>query len=161
MEKWKSVKKLWIPFRPSSVSLCAAAAAFYLLLSILPASLLISRIIRVFPLDPTAITNTLEKWVPGQFTVLTNWIFSTHTQPMPALLSVSAVTILWSASKGVQALMDGINTVLAVKNKKGYLSRRLLAMAYFFLLVPLLLLFPVLTVIETVLRLRLLIGATT
>ena len=161
MLKWRSVKKLWEPFQPASVSVCAAAASFYLLLSILPASLLLSRIIQFFPMDPTTITQTLEKWIPGLFAGITHYLFSSSTLSPPALLSISAVTILWSASKGVQALMDGINTVLAIRSSRGYLYRRFLAMAYFLLLVPLLLLFPVLTIIETVFRLRLLIGVTT
>ena len=145
MLKWRSVKKLWEPFQPASVSVCAAAASFYLLLSILPASLLLSRIIQFFPMDPTTITQTLEKWIPGLFTGITHYLFSSSTLSPPALLSISAVTILWSASKGVQALMDGINTVLAIRSSRGYLYRRFLAMAYFLLLVPLRLLIGVTT----------------
>lgn len=143
MEKWKQLQLLWQPFRPKSVSICASAAGFYLLLSLLPALILLSSLLRVVPVDPMQILHVILQGVPSTFHNIFFQIAAVHTSPTFAAVSASAFTLLWSASKGVQALMDGINAVLNNPHQHGFLKRRLIAMGYFLLILPVLLCYPV------------------
>ena len=64
-----------------------------------------------------------------------------------AIISISAVTALWSASRGVYSIVSGLNSVYDVQETRSYIKTRLLALFYTFsfliilvalLLVPLL-----------------------
>ena len=42
-------------------------------------------------------------------------------------ISIAIITALWSASKGLQAITDGLNAAMEVENKNGFLRKRLQA----------------------------------
>ena len=49
-----------------------------------------------------------------------------------AIISISAVTALWSASRGVYSIVSGLNSVYDVKETRSYIKTRLLALFYTF-----------------------------
>ena len=66
-----------------------------------------------------------------------------------AVLSVSALVALWSSGKGMQALINGLNTIYHVKETRNWLVNRIYSMLYMFLFVIALIISLLLLVMET------------
>lgn len=135
MNRLHTLSGLWRPFTRHHTTLYAAGASFYTLLSVFPALLFLLTLLSSLPLVLAGATSLLEALVPDSFLPLLDHIAETVSgSASPALLSLSAITTLWSASKGVMALMDGLNAVLDVDDRRGFLRRRGMAILYFLLL---------------------------
>jgi membrane protein len=65
------------------------------------------------------------------------------------LLSISAITAIWSASRGILGLKEGLNAVYGVKERRSYLVTRGISMFYTVLFVAMLVLTLVLNVFGT------------
>ncbi len=111
------------------VTVYAAQASFFVITSSVPfISLLIALAGLFLPEDSTVIyrlTNAsdLTKFdYGGVFSTIVNEI---QKAPSVSLLSFSAVTTLWSASKGISAVRSGIETVYSANAESGFVTHRL------------------------------------
>ena len=59
-------------------------------------------------------------------------IITTYAHTSGAMVSVSAVSVLWSASRGIYGLLMGLNTIYGVREDRGYVYTRLISVAYTF-----------------------------
>ena len=57
-----------------------------------------------------------------------------------ALVGVSAVTALWSASRGIYGMLTGLNAVYGVSENRGYIYTRSISVVYTFVFILILLL---------------------
>ena len=135
MRRWESLRQLWAPFTGSPISLYAAGASFYLILSALPASAFLLALLPYLPVSQATWTHILEQTFPAPFLpIVFALLQAAAARRSAAILSLSALTALWSASKGILALMDGLNAAMSMEQKKLYILRRFTAIAYFLLL---------------------------
>lgn len=144
MRRWHNLKQLWLPFTSSEASVYASSACFYILLSLLPAAMLLSALIPALHISPTILEPALEQLIPPQFFPIIGDILaeSDHT----IFASASAIVLLWSASKGILAITDGLCTLTDTHRPRRFLRRRLGAMLSFLVLCALLILVLVLYV---------------
>ncbi len=107
------------------ITIYAAQASFFVIISAVPfLSLLISIIGIVAPAEVPDFFGNLP--VSDSFADILNTILTElKTAPNVSLLSVSAVTTLWSASKGITAIRGGIEKVYHAKRGKNIVSRRI------------------------------------
>lgn len=110
----------------AQVGVYAANAAFFILLSIFPAMMLLIGLLQYTPLTPTDLQIALSGFFPEALSPLLDYM----TQELFAmnsvgLLSVSAVVAVWSSSRGVYSLIRGINKVYCVEETRTYLVLRL------------------------------------
>lgn len=106
------------------ISVYAAQASFFVIISVVPfCSLLISIISLFIPSDVFHLVDATQ--LPAG---ITNMIGSTlddlRNAPNVSLLSISAVITLWTASKGTSAILSGISTVYHAPPAKNYLHHR-------------------------------------
>lgn len=135
MESWKSLRRIWTPFTSGSIPLFAAGASFYILLSLLPATVFLLALLPYLPVTSDAWNRILQEIIPAPFLPLAFFLLQTAAaQRSPAVLSLSALTTLWSASRGILALSDGLNAVLELQPTRQYVVRRLRFTFYFLLL---------------------------
>ena len=78
-------------------------------------------------------------------------ILSTYRNTSGAVISLSAITGLWSASRGVYGLLTGLNAIYGVQENRGYLYTRSISVFYTFLFLLMLLATLVLNVFGTTL----------
>ena len=114
-----------------NIPIYAANAAFFLLLSLFPALLLLMSALRPLHLEQAAQTLLLEQLIPQVLQPLIYYI----TEDLAGMhtggaISVSAVLTLWSASRGVYGLLKGLNRVYHVREHRSYLRMRLIALLY-------------------------------
>ena len=140
---WRRVSRLRIPIH-------AANTGYFLILSLFPALVLLLSILRYTALDVHSLLTFLEGFIPEALLPEAELlIVNTYRNTNKTLLGISAVTALWSASRGVYGLLTGLNAVYQVPENRGYWHTRLLSMLYTFLFLLVLLLTLVLHVFGT------------
>ncbi len=135
LKRLETLSEIWRPFTVGGISLYAAGACFYILMSIFPALLFLLALLPWFPGALGAAMDFLHAVIPNSFVSLIDYIYrSISTGSSLTLLSVSALTTLWSASKGILAMMDGLNAVIGQPDRRLFLWRRAWSVVYFLLL---------------------------
>ena len=114
----------------------AANAGYFMVLSVFPALVLILSILRYTSLDARDLLDLLAGFLPGALLpAAERLLISTYAHTSTAVVSVSAVSALWSASRGIYGLLMGLNSIYGVKESRGYLYTRLMSVFYTFLFV--------------------------
>lgn len=113
------------------ISVYAGNAAFFLLLSVLPLAILLLTLLQYLPVSWTDLTALLAPLIPEALLPLLEGLTAGLTpNRSAALISVSALATLWSASKGMLSLVYGLNAVEEVTETRTWIRRRLLCAAY-------------------------------
>ena len=129
----EELKKLVRYLSERKVPLYAANASFFLILSVFPLLVLLLALIRYTGLQVETFTDLIAGVVPGTLMPTVNrMILSAYVNSTGAVLSVSAVAALWSASRGMYSFVTGLNAIYDVKESRGYLRTRLISMGYTF-----------------------------
>ena len=135
MRKWHRFHALSQTFQIRTVSVYASSAEFYIIFSFLPSITLLGAILVTFQIEPQSLEQLIRPWLPQQFhAAVSSLIFSLYHASSLSILSLSAITLLWSASKGIGSLLDGMNTILNV-NTHGYFKRRIRAVFCYLLFI--------------------------
>lgn len=121
----------------------AAQLAFFFLLAVFPFVLLLATLLPYFS-QPEAlekIMSWIQPVVPAQVWDLVRGNLHTMlTYKRQGLLSLSVLALLWSASSGFLAIMQGLNIAYRVRETRPFWKSRLMAMALTVLLGQLVLL---------------------
>lgn len=119
----------------------AATASFFLILSFFPALVLVLSLLRYTGLQAQVLTELIEGFVPNALMgYVRRLVFNTYENSSGAILSLSAVTALWSASRGVYGILTGFNAIYEVPENRGYLWTRGVSLVYTVLFIAVLLL---------------------
>ena len=118
----------------------SAHTGYFMVLSAFPSLLLALSLLSRTSLPVEQLLEVLEAVLPeALMTGAEKLVRSAWNHPSGLVLGLSAVTALWSASRGVHALLAGMNAVYGVTETRGYFRKRILSMVYtlaFFLLLP-------------------------
>ena len=132
------------------IPILASSACYFLALAVFPALVLLISLIRYTPLEITTIFAVLEGIVPDALMPYAEkLIMSTYNNASGALVSVSAITALWSASRGIHGLLSGLNVIYDVVEDRNFFLTRIISMGYTFAFIIVLLLTLVLHVFGT------------
>ena len=111
----ETVRKMHIPQR-------AAYAAYFIVLSVFPALLLILSSLRYTGLSVEDLMEFLGGVLPRALMEgAEELVYSTYRNASGAMAGLSAVTALWSSSRGVYGLLTGLNAVYGVSENRGYI----------------------------------------
>ena len=101
-----------------NVPLYAANAGFFIVLAVFPALVLILGLLRYTHLEVGALVGLLEGIIPAALMdTAEDLVISTYENSNGALVGISALTALWSASRGVHGLLTGLNAIYGVFGK--------------------------------------------
>jgi membrane protein len=110
---------------------CAAQAAFFILISMIPLVSLVLAITTYLPFSQQDVLDILMKVIPSEFSTYVQQIIQDlYTGSGSMVISISVVAMLWSASKGVAALMDGLNGMYQLRRKYTPVISRIVAFFY-------------------------------
>lgn len=122
------------------VPLYASHAGFFLVLAVFPILVLLLCLVRYTGLQVETLTGLLEGVIPAALLpAVKKLILNTYQNTSGVILSLSALTALWSASRGIHGLRTGLNAIYDVQENRGYLRTRLLSILYTFALLLVLL----------------------
>ena len=130
----------------------ASHASFFVVLAVFPTLVLLMSLLRYTGLGAQYVTELLEGILPqALLPSAERLILNTYRSTTGTVVSISAVTALWSASRGVHGLVTGLNSIYEVEEDRGYVATRLMSVLYTFLFLLVLLLTLVLHVFGTTL----------
>ena len=118
----------------------AAVLGFYLTLAMFPAVILTMALIPYLPIEHVdqAIMDLLSQALPANAADMFKGVVEEVTQkPRRGLLSFGLVASLWATSTGMYAVMQQLNTIYGVKEARGFVRGRLVAIGLSMLFVVL------------------------
>ena len=134
MDAARTVKQMHIPLH-------AAYAAYFIVLAVFPALVLILSVLRYTGMEVRGLVELLDDILPSTMAEgAEELIYSTYRNSSGAMVGVSAVTALWSASRGIYGLLTGLNAVYGVSENRGYIYTRSISVVYTFVFILILLL---------------------
>lgn len=135
-----------------NIPLHAANAGYFIVLAVFPALVLVLSLLRYTPLRVENLTDLLQGVLPAALLpAAERLIINTFANTSKAMVSLSALTALWSSSRGIYGLLTGLNAVYGVAEDRGFLYTRLISVVYTFAFLLVLLLTLALHVFGTLL----------
>lgn len=117
--------------RDDFISAFAAQAAFFIILSVFPFLMFLLTLLHYLPFTIENIYSITGNLLPEIInTILKSVINELTAKYSGALLSVTVITTLWSASRGMLALLRGLNAVYQKKETRNYFILRTVATFY-------------------------------
>lgn len=127
-------------FARLKIGIYAAGAGYFIVLSVFPLLVLVLALLRYTGLQVETLTDLVSGFLPeALIPAAKRLIVSTYRNTSGAVVSLSALTGLWSASRGVYGLLTGLNAVYQVPEDRGYLYTRGISVVYTFLFLLILL----------------------
>lgn len=118
-----------------NISSFAASTAFFLFISLIPIIYLICSILPYTSLTEEAFRQSIESILPGVIGVFLNSVIVDVYRQSAGGVSLAVLVMLWSAGKGMLALMRGLNAINGVVEKKSYIRVRMIAAVYTVLMI--------------------------
>jgi membrane protein len=129
---FKLIKLLSTKISEDHVAAFSAQAAFFIIISFFPFIMLLLSMIKFFPVEESTLMRLFSEIFPVAVNTMIvsviSEIFDTHASS--ALISVTAITTLWSAGKGFLAIMRGLNGVYEIRETRNYFLLRAISAFY-------------------------------
>lgn len=131
------MKKLFLIFndfsnkmKEDNLNAYASSCAFFMFLSLVPMFILIITIIPFTPIDYSMITGWVSTELPGGIGDFINSIIGEIYAKSYGTISIAAIATLWSAGKGVSALITGFNAIDDYADKRNWIILRAISCLY-------------------------------
>lgn len=119
----------------------AANAGYFIILSMFPLLVLIMSILRYTSLDAQDLMDLIRGYLPDALESFVEKIVTqAYAHTGAAMVSVSAVTALWSASRGIYSILRGLNAIYDVHEDRGWFYTRGISVFYTFVFIVMLVL---------------------
>ena len=116
------------------ISVYAAYAGYFIVLSAFPSLILLLSLLRYAGLEVEVLTGALRDVVPDAlYAAGKRLIVLAYQGTTGGVVSLSAITALWSASRGIYGLLTGLNTIYGIREDRGYIYTRGISVIYTFL----------------------------
>lgn len=123
------------------VPIYSANASYFLILAAFPTVMLLLNLLSYTSFTSNTLLDLLSGVIPHAIMpAVSRIITGMYESSSSTLVSVSALTALWAASRGIYGMITGLNRIYAVQENRGYVFTRLLSVVYTFLFLLVLLL---------------------
>ena len=125
-------KKIYDKFAEDEMTVYAAQVSFFIILSVVPFIMLLITAVQMIPSISNAMfTELIVGLVPVDYKSLAFRLVNDLSLKSPAtMVSVTAVTALWSAGRGMFSVARGLNRVNGYGEKRWYVLNRLICSGY-------------------------------
>lgn len=127
----KSIKYFLRKISASRISAYAAQTAYFMFLSLIPLIMLLLSMLQLFGDVGVAVTETISEVMPGILGEFINdFIVEIMSDGRLTMTILSALLLIWSASRGVFSIIGGLNSVYEIKESRKYVWVRFLSVLY-------------------------------
>ena len=131
MGKWYKIgREFTRRLRENDTSSYASSIAFFLFLSLIPVLMLICAALPYTPLREANLMRIMQEIVPGSMEAMMVSLVAQVYDKSAGILSFAILMTVWSAGKGMLALMRALNATSGVMEERGYFRLRVLASFY-------------------------------
>lgn len=126
------IKQIIDKYNRDEITVYAAQASFFIVLSAFPFIMLLLSVIQFIPnLSWTAVRAIVLTMTPQIIHSLIITLFEDiFTESPGTTVSLTALVTLWSASRGMFSIKRGLDRIHATKERQGYIVRRLICIGY-------------------------------
>jgi membrane protein len=121
--------------RDDCVSAFAAQAALFVIISFFPFFMLLLTILQDIYSESTLLQTLTGIFPSSLHTLIIRIITEVYDKTTGTIVSFAAITALWAASRGVLAVISGLNSVYGIKETRNYIRLRLLSAFYTFIFI--------------------------
>ncbi len=129
-ELYQYVRTFMKNMKRENLSAFASSAAFFIFVSLVPMLLLICAVIPFTPLNQEYLIQIVVELVPAKMDDMVISIIEDVYVRSAGVLSVAVILTLWSAGKGVLAVVRGLNSVNDVEEERNYFVVRIVSSFY-------------------------------
>ncbi len=112
----------------------ASSIAFFTYLSLVPMMLVFFSVLPYTPLTEAKLMEIVTMVLPDYLIPVSISVISNMYDSSGAVLSITLFLLLWSAGKGMLALLQGLNVINRTQEKRNYVLLRLRASVYIIIL---------------------------
>ena len=129
----KLIEKIFIFFdkaAKNAVGAYAAFAAFFTIVSFFPFLMLLLTLLQFLPFSAAEVIQYSSSLLPQSVTEVVDPIITEIYSAGTGLISATAIASVWAASKGVYAIICGLNQVYGVKETRNLMLVRAMSVFY-------------------------------
>ena len=130
----RTIISIWRDFssqmKKQNISAYASSTAFFLFLSVIPMLMVVCAVIPYTPVTEQNLITALTDVTPDIADAMVESLVVDVYESSVGILPVALIAMVWSAAKGVMALMRGLNAVNGVDEKRNYFVIRFIASFY-------------------------------
>lgn len=127
----RDIKKFFDKLSEDYVYAFSAQSAFFMIFSFIPFLILLVSAIKYLPVTQSDITTITSYVLPGTLSgTITSFINQVYVGSNISVFVITGVSLFWAASKGVYAIMRGINTIYGIEYEQNYFHVRFLSVIY-------------------------------
>ena len=125
-------KRIFDKYKRDEVTVYAAQASFFIVISFFPFIMLLLTLIQLIPaVNKSDLLELLVTIMPDMLDALViSIVDDLYTKSPATVVSISAVAAIWSASRGMLGIERGLNRVYESPQPRGYIVRRLICSGY-------------------------------
>lgn len=116
--KYKILKNICINISNDNISGYSAQCAYYTILSFIPFLILLITLIQYTTIEQQTLFNTISKIIPSSMNEFVLGIVKEVYSKSIGTVSISIIFTLWSAGKGLFALIKGFHLIYDINDKK-------------------------------------------
>ncbi len=116
--------------RMDHVGAYAAQSAYFIILSFIPFVLCLMTVVKYTALTEEMVKQAILQICPTNVEGFVEGIINEVYTKSTAVIPLTAITALWSAGKGLQAVINGLNTIYHVKETRNWLVTRMQSVFY-------------------------------
>ena len=113
-----------------NVQTYASSIAFFFYLSLIPLIIILLQLLPILGVSMSDLITFINRLIPESAQKVAAGIVSEAYYQSTGILSVSAIGLIWSASKGTRALRRGLNRVYDVEENRSFLVLYLIYIGY-------------------------------
>ena len=126
------IKQIYDKFAADEMTVYAAQASFFTIIAAFPFIMLLLTVVQIVPsVSQGELMEFILALVPVGYKSVAFRVISDLSLKSPAtMISVTAVTALWSSSRGMMSIAKGLNRVQGKVEKRWYIVKRLICVGY-------------------------------
>ncbi len=113
-----------------NISSFAASTAFFFFLSIVPCLIMLCTILPYTPLTEANLLKVVTDFLPNKIEPVVVGLIGQIYEKSAGILSIAVLATIWSAGKGLLALMRGLNAIDGVEEERNYFIVRGISSLY-------------------------------
>lgn len=119
-----------LQMKKQNISSYASSTAFFFFLSLVPMLIVLCTVLPYTPLTEENLVTLVTDITPEQVDSLARDLITDVYRKSAGILSVAILATIWSAAKGVLALMRGLNAINGLEERRNYFVIRMIASFY-------------------------------
>lgn len=128
---YHTIRKFAEEVNEKNISTFAAKAAYFIILSFIPFLILLMTLLQFTRFQQEDVMQLFHQTVPETIEPFINSIVSEiYEKSSTTVISISVVATMWTAGKGVTAVIQGLNSAYGLKETRNYFLQRVVGTLY-------------------------------